>query len=177
LIAALDEGRWSYEDLVQRMAAAERIAATLPSRWNDLERYQEGHTALIHFTDMNTQPWLSTENLHGHLWCRDLLEALDAKFIELDLVRDHVRQGWIRPSLLYQIEHRILDPLLLPAAVRDGDERFVPPHRRARVARGGGPRNAARRLYALTRHLFTASGGKRLMTRVRRRLSRIRARL
>jgi hypothetical protein len=179
LIRALDDGKWTYDDLMKRMAPAERIGITLPRRWNELERYTEGETALLHFTDMNTQPWLSADNVHGHLWCAELIEALEAKFIDPDLVREHVHRGWVRPSLLHQIDHRIVDPLLLPAKARNADGGFVPPHRRLRAARRRleSPHHAAQRLFALSRHLFTSSGAKDLLRRVRRRVARIRARL
>ncbi len=183
LVDGLDTGRWTYEQLVYEMAAAERISAAIPSRWNDLERYEEGATALTHFTDMNMQPWLSTENLAAHIWCRELIDAVDAGFIDAGMVEDHVRRGWIRPSLLYQLEHEIVDPLLLPADVRKRDRlHFVPPHRsdpRLRSAIGVGEypnrwQVLARRGHALARHAFEKAGGRELIRRGRRRLARLR---
>jgi hypothetical protein len=165
------------------MAAAELVRAVIPSRWNDLERYEEGKTALTHYTDMNTQPWLSAENIAAHAWCRELIAAVKGGFIDARLVEDHVERGWVRPSLLYQLEHEIVDPLLLPAQVLRRDRvQFVPPHRsdpRVRAIAGVGQRPSvwqagARRGHAIVRHLFEQSGAHEWMRRFRRRVARLR---
>lgn len=129
LVNQLEQGRWSYEEFVLAMAPANRIAAILPTGWNDLERYTPNKTALVHYTDMNTQPWLVAHNPLGHLWCRELIDAVDRGFIQLAFVQDEVKLGHVRPSLLYQIEHHIIDPRQLPQAeIRHDRLTFVPPH-------------------------------------------------
>jgi hypothetical protein len=79
---------------------------------------------------MTIQPWVSRENPLGYLWVRDLIEAVDSGFIPMDYVRDHVTRGWIRPSLLYQIEHRIEDARLMRPEAVALDDSFVPPYKR-----------------------------------------------
>jgi len=131
LIARLDRREWTYEELVYEMAAAERVSVCLPPRWNSLERFRAGETALLHYTDMNSQPWLSIANPLARLWCRGLFDAIDRGAIGESVVRDHVRRGWVRPSLAWQVQERVDEPLLVPREVLRRDEReFVPPHAR-----------------------------------------------
>jgi hypothetical protein len=66
----------------------------------------------------------------GYLWVRDLIEAVASGVIPLDYVQDHVTRGWVRPSLLYQIEYRIEDSALLPPEAIALDDLFVPPYKR-----------------------------------------------
>lgn len=161
LIADLEAGRWTYEQLMYEMAPANRVAAVLPTEWNDLERHSSS-TALTHYTDMDGQPWLTTEHLLGELWCKELFSAVRAGFISVDFLRGQVDRGWVRPSLMYQLDNGIVDPLMLPSRIslRDRSE-FVPPHRvaqRAKSAIGYGSIPSAmqrlmRRVYARTRHM------------------------
>lgn len=129
LVAALEAGKWTYTQLVLEMAAVPLKAATLPLGWNDLERYDPARTALLHYTDMPRQPWLSIDNPLAYLWCDMLLEAIAEGAISLAAVEDSVNRNWVRPSLLYQIAHGIADPRQLPEPVQRADcYRFAPPH-------------------------------------------------
>ena len=104
----------NYEQLMFEMAVAENISFDIDGTWNSLEMFSERKTALLHFTDIDTQPWVSRKNPLSYLWTRDLFEAIDAGVISFDFVKQHVRQDYLRPSLLYQVEHRIEDSFLLP---------------------------------------------------------------
>lgn len=128
IVAKLDSSELNYEKLMYRMEVARSIRADISPVWNSLEAYEPGRTALVHYTDMPTQPWVSRDNHIGHLWVRDLLEAIDSGFITKEYVQEHVARGWVRPSLVYQIEHRVVDPLLLPREARALDEGFVAPY-------------------------------------------------
>jgi len=128
IVNVLDEGRLNYEQLVYEMSVAKNIHFDLDPTWNSLERYSDGETALLHFTDMNTQPWVSRENPLGYLWVRYLFEAIDTGFISIDFLKQHVMQGYVRPSLLYQVEHHIDDSFLLPKEARLLDKDFVAPY-------------------------------------------------
>ena len=109
------------------MSAARNIRADIDPDWNSLERYVEGETALVHYTDMQTQPWVSRENPLGYLWVKELFEALESGFITLDFLKDHVRKGYVRPSLLHQVENRVEDSLLLPRQACALDKDFIAP--------------------------------------------------
>lgn len=127
IVGALDAGTLSYEDLMYRMSVARQQAALIPADWNSLEAYKEGKTRLLHYTDMQTQPWIYSRHLLGHVWCADLFEAIRNGCIDKALVDDHIARGWVRPSLGYQLEHMIVDPLLLPRHARDMDKGYEPP--------------------------------------------------
>ncbi len=152
IVAALDSGEITYETLMYDMAVARKIRAAIDPSWNSLERYVEGETGLLHYTDMPTQPWLSVENPNGYLWMRDLRQAMEKGFIPRAFVEDHVRQGFVRPSLLYQLDHDLEDAKQLPAKARKLDVDFVPPYKRLEASGSrrrsllGGMRSVLRRL-------------------------------
>ena len=127
IVHSLNEGELTYESLMYDMAVASKIRATLDPAWNSLERYHPEQTCLLHYTDMNTQPWLACNNPLGYLWMRDLFEAIDRKFLSESEIADHVQRGFVRPSLLYQVEHKIEDGFVLPRKARQMDQDFVPP--------------------------------------------------
>lgn len=133
IVDDLDRGRWSYEQLMYDMAVCQNVARTIPSSWNDLERYNPGDTQLIHFTDMELQPWLSTRNPAAHLWCAALLQAIEAGTIRAAEVAEQVERGWIRPSLEWQVQRKQAEPSLIPRHVAIKDALFVPPHRKAEM--------------------------------------------
>jgi hypothetical protein len=101
IIGGLDEGRYGYKDLMQKMCIhpAERVRPLLPYWWNSLERNEPGRTSLIHYTDMPTQPWVSRENKNGKLWYDAFAEALNEGFISEDEVARAVDQGHVSPRI------------------------------------------------------------------------------
>jgi hypothetical protein len=136
------------------MWLAKHIRVDIDPEWNALERFSVRETALLHFTDMNTQPWVSQENPLGYLWVGDLLEATDAGVIATDFVKQEIAAGHVRPSLIYQVENRIRDSLLLPVKARRMDQSFVPPYRSLPKHNGSPWLHPARRLRALLRHCY-----------------------
>jgi hypothetical protein len=130
VINALDSGQVDYARLMFEMALAREVHATIPSSWNSLERYEPERTALLHYTDMHSQPWVHPRNRWGHLWVRELMLAIEAKFIGIDEVQDHVERGWVRPSLLDQLRAHRERPRLLPALERWRDRKFVAPYKK-----------------------------------------------
>lgn len=179
ILKKLDAGELSYEDLLYNMKVARNPKQTIPIGWNDLERYAEGKTHLIHYTDMHSQPWLSTSNPRAYLWCQTLFEAIDAGFLERNFVCDQVDRGWVRPSLLWQLESRVVDPLLVPSKVRRLDQAFVPPHQVKQFAKKwmsyGQPAQSRtvllkRKLYAQARRFFQVVGAPKIIRKVRNRV-------
>lgn len=152
IVAALDRGELTYETLMYDMAVARKIRTAIDPSWNSLERYQEGETGLLHYTDMPTQPWVSANNPNGALWMRDLRRAVTEGFIPREYVEDHVRQGFVRPSLLYQLDHHVDDARDLPRQARALDAEYVAPFQRMETGRSrsrkllSGVRSAIRRL-------------------------------
>jgi hypothetical protein len=132
IVGRLDRGELGYEELMFEFRVPGRVAVRIPWKWNSLERYQAGETALLHFTDMWRQPWLVQSNPLAPLWVRALFEAIDAGFVARDQVADGVARRWLRPSLLWQVEERVEDPRALPLHVRLRDVPFTRHCRRLR---------------------------------------------
>jgi hypothetical protein len=151
IVRSLDENQLSYEQLLYQMALAKNIRADIGPEWNALEHFSRD-TALLHFTDMNTQPWVSRENPLGHLWIRDLIDGIDAGAVSMDLLQREIAAGHVRPSLLYQVENRIHESLLLPRKARQIDLKFLPPYRSLPSYRRSLGRQVGRRLRAWVRH-------------------------
>ena len=157
IVSELDAGRLSYEQLMYEMRVAGHIDPSIDPEWNSLERFHDGRTCLLHYTDMNTQPWISTRNPLGYLWFRDLFEAIDQGFIALDYVMEHVQKGYVRPSLMYQVEHRLEDSFLLPKKAGLLDHGYRAPYMGIHRHAGSPWRNPLARLRAVARYVYQAS--------------------
>lgn len=166
IIGLLDAGDLTYEQLVYEMRVVKKIAPTIDPEWNSLESFTEGKMAVLHYTDMGTQPWTSRANTLGHLWTRHLFEAVDLWFISPDFVREHVASGNIRPSLLFQLEHRLEDSFLLSRKARLMDGDFIPSHRAAPEGNSSPWLQPAKLLRAAARYCYRNS----LVSRWRRHL-------
>ena len=151
IVAALDRGELTYETLMYDMRVARSVRAAIDPSWNSLERYVPGETALLHYTDMPTQPWVSLDNPNGFIWVRDLIAAVDAGFISRAYVEEHGKLGFVRPSLLYQLDHRIERSEQLPREARALDAEFIPPYKRMEAA--GGRAGLAGRVQSLLRRV------------------------
>lgn len=177
IAAKLRDQELDYQQLFRLAMAKDESFRTLSPHWNSLESYSDGQTRLLHYTNMGTQPWLSTENPRATVWCQALLDAVAEGVISQDYVEDHIKRGWVRPSLRWQLEKGVADPLLMPASVRRQDNNFLPPHMFAgqtgvmKLA-GLGQANAssARRLfrlfYARLRWLMRVSGVQAVLAKV-----------
>lgn len=104
IVASLDRGELNYEQLMYEMRVARRVGRDIPPEWNSLEHYEAGRTALVHYTDMNTQPWVSRANPLESVWVNCLMRAIKAGFISMEELRREARAGHIRPSLIVQLE-------------------------------------------------------------------------
>jgi hypothetical protein len=100
IIDMLDEGKMTYRELMFEFKHA-RINSSLGHSgiWNSLDHYEEGETALLHYTDMATQPWKYAKHPLGYLWENDLKEAISCGFIDKELYETHVSKGYIREIL------------------------------------------------------------------------------
>jgi hypothetical protein len=130
IVALLDAGVLNYAALMYEMRVAQRIGRDISPDWNSLERYDSEKTALLHYTDMPTQPWTSLANPLDHLWVSCLRRALAADFITRDELRREVVAGHIRPSLVSQVEAGVDLGLDVPGVIRSLDRGFVAPYHR-----------------------------------------------
>lgn len=137
LVSKLDDGQFTYGQLMHQMASVERWQPSLPATWNSLEHHVEGETCLVHFTDMDRQPWLNPLHPHAALWSSYLLAAIREGHISHDTLLSEVRSGHVRPSLLDQVRLGIEDPRNLPFEVLRRDwTHFLAPHRKSSAALG-----------------------------------------
>lgn len=129
IVAKLDSGELTYEALMQRLAIVPegQLGLSLNPAWNHLDHYEEGKTQLLHYTNMLEQPWLCAEHPLNHLWTRELFQAIEHGDVSQDLVDEHVQRGFVRPSLSFQVRHRIEDSFALPLSARLKDWRFAFP--------------------------------------------------
>ncbi len=104
IVAGLD-GRYTYEQLMYEMCILpeSEIRYDVPFSWNSLEHHDRD-TCLIHYTDMNTQPWVSPDNILGHLWFREVLLMLETAALTRADIEREIELGYFRPSLLREIE-------------------------------------------------------------------------
>lgn len=130
IVARLDSGELSYESLMFEMAVAHSVRSELSQRWNALETFSKGETALLHYTDMTRQPWVTTDNPNAGLWVTALLDAIADGFISPAEVEADVALGWVRPSLLLQLKHCTANlGWRLPLA-KWLDRHFIPPYKK-----------------------------------------------
>jgi hypothetical protein len=101
IVGGLDEGRYSYEDLMFELCVVDEseISDALPPRWNHLEHYEPGETSLLHYTVVPTQPWKNDANPLRDIWHPDFEEARRAQLVHEDEIVRLARAGHIKRSL------------------------------------------------------------------------------
>lgn len=125
IVAGLD-GAYGYAALMDELCILDEseIGHALPFRWNSLERYVPGVTRLLHYTDMNTQPWVSPDNPLGYLWVAELREMIATGDIAIAEIEAAIAQGHLRPSLREELADGLDDaptPSTAVARYRDLD--------------------------------------------------------
>lgn len=132
IVGDMDQGMFTYDDLLYDLCIvpADQVSGTLDPEWNSFDEYVPGKTALLHYTIMHTQPWISTRHRHLDVWMAALFRALSAGYVSTDMIREQVERGFVRPSLLFQVECGIADPTALPPDILRKDKGFVAPYRR-----------------------------------------------
>ncbi|WP_109992041.1 hypothetical protein [Salinisphaera sp. LB1] len=121
IVEDLDAERYSY----QWLFSLQGYKASLPRAWNSLDRYHWPFTALLHYTGKSTQPWINHTHKLSKLWFGYLFGAVDNGYITQQEVRQAADQELVRPSIMYQLEKRVLDARQLPAEVRRADQPFI----------------------------------------------------
>lgn len=106
IVGGLDEGRYTYEQLVydQCVVAPGEIADTIPVEWNHLERYEHGRTRLLHYTVVRTQPWKNNRNPLGHLWMTAYAKAVQDGAVSAEDVERAVAASHVKPALAQLLE-------------------------------------------------------------------------
>jgi len=109
IIKLLDEEHLSYKELMQEVKICTKIG-TFNKNWNCLDVYNND-TKLLHFTNMSKQPWLSAKNHLAHHWFKYFFKCIDEGIISMDMISSAINNNYVRPSVLYQIDNNILNPL------------------------------------------------------------------
>lgn len=78
------------------------LLRAVPTKWNALDWYDE-NTCLLHYTRVETQPWVYPKHKYGAPWIAELRLMLDNGYITKTYVKDQVKHGCIRPSLLVEL--------------------------------------------------------------------------
>jgi hypothetical protein len=101
IIGGLDEGRYTYEELMFKLCVVDpdEINDNLPPAWNHLEHYEPGETKLLHYTVVPTQPWKNDSSPLRTLWEPEFEAARNAGVVHRDEAFQLARRGHIKPSL------------------------------------------------------------------------------
>jgi hypothetical protein len=125
LLASMIRRRAPLASLAEIAGAA--VRRTLPADWSPGWRGEPDDEALVlYYPPGGSEPWVSRAHPLGHIWVRDLIDAVARGLVPIHLVAEEIRRGHARPSLLYQVEHGFEEPLLLPRRVRLLDRYFHP---------------------------------------------------
>ncbi len=79
------------------------LREAIPRGWNDLDRYDAARTRLLHFTEIRTQPWVSTRHPHGSLWIEALRRMRAERSVTDADIDTEVAEGYARPSLAIEL--------------------------------------------------------------------------
>jgi lipopolysaccharide biosynthesis glycosyltransferase len=117
IIRDMNLGNFDYEKLMYDLCilAEGDISYTLPFAWNSLEHF-DSETRLIHYTDMASQPWVSTSNKFGQLWFDEVRLMLSNGQLSWQEVEQEIALGYFRPSLIRDLKFRHLVPKLFRKA-------------------------------------------------------------
>lgn len=123
IVNDMNEGRFNYNQLMYEMCILkeEDVGYAIPFEWNSLE-YFDRDTRLIHYTDMGTQPWVSTNNPNGHIWFAEVRRMLADGSLDWSTLEEEVRLGYFRPSLLRDIRYGHLVPKFLRTLFNQNNE-------------------------------------------------------
>lgn len=121
-------GAVSYDDLIYLKTVGE--VGSINSRWNALE-FLDQEVALLHYTDMDRQPWVSNGNPNAGIWYSNLWHFCRRRE-GLTVLKSAIEAGYVRPSLWDIVE---MGPSISARSnsVLLKDALFVPAHRFQKV--------------------------------------------
>jgi len=101
IVRGLDEGRYNYRQLLCDLCIVPQheVGETMPPEWNCLEHFQAGRTRLLHYTDMEMQPWRHRHNPLWSIWRAYYRAAVAAGAVQPELVETGIANGWLLPEL------------------------------------------------------------------------------
>lgn len=107
IIDGLDAEYYNYDQLLHHLCILDEkdIKYGVPFEWNSLEHWDRG-TRLIHYTDVSTQPWVACGNKLGSFWFNEVRQMISQGVINPKLLQQEIDLGYLRPSLLRDINFR-----------------------------------------------------------------------
>lgn len=107
IVQGMDTGSYDYERLMFELCILEEaeINYGVPFEWNSLEHW-DPEVRLIHYTDVNTQPWTAPGNKWGHLWFNEARRMLADGQLTMAAIKQEIELGYFRPSLLKELQWR-----------------------------------------------------------------------
>ena len=157
IISLLDSGELEYVGLMHQMCIVKQIGWDIPPAWNSLEQYESDTTALLHYTNMHTQPWVSLDNPLGPIWVGFLWRALETGFISQKELKREVAAGHVRPSLQIEAE-RGMEPMVdLSDSLREVDRDFVPPYQQLHLGQAETWTSIRRVIGGVFRRMYSSS--------------------
>ncbi|MGJ8634740.1 MAG: glycosyltransferase [Luteolibacter sp.] len=105
IIARLGK-EYTYEELMMQLCILEEsdVKYGIPFEWNSLEHYDPDKTHLIHYTDMEVQPWVSPVNKNGWVWLNEVKEMLANGKLTMERIQEEIDLGYFRPSLPTELQ-------------------------------------------------------------------------
>ena len=104
IVAGLGE-RYAYKALMQidPLLLPGQMRELIPRGWNELDHFEPGRTRNIHYTKIRTQPWVYAMHPHGRPWVEEVRRMLAEGKLDPAQLREEVRLGYVRPSLLAEL--------------------------------------------------------------------------
>lgn len=101
IVRGLDEELFDYRKLMCDLCIVphDEIGESLDPMWNCLEHFEAGRSKLLHFTDMDMQPWRHRHNPLRSIWRAYYRAAVEAGAVQPELVERGIAQGWLLPEL------------------------------------------------------------------------------
>jgi lipopolysaccharide biosynthesis glycosyltransferase len=121
-------GEISYDELIYLKTIGP--LGVLDSRWNGLE-YLDQDMALIHYTDMDRQPWLAHGNPNSGIWYANLWRFTRSR-AGMEVLAREAAARHVRPALLEIIKEGPSISARSNSALL-ADLCFIPPHRFKRI--------------------------------------------
>ena len=121
----------TYEKLMYHMAVARCIHTSIDPSWNSLETYREVRPPCS--ITRTCHPTLGLARQSNGISGCGLARGPQRRFHHQEAGRGAYLQGSVRPSLLHQVDLRVVHAADLPPESLSADRSFVPPFRRMEV--------------------------------------------
>jgi hypothetical protein len=90
----------SYTELIEKFGfLKDGVQYLLNTKWNCLES-RSVETMVLHYTDMETQPWLYPAHPLGTSWFIEMAKAVSSGYMRFSEIEEDIIAGHIRPSIL-----------------------------------------------------------------------------